>query len=274
VREESRGLRPVLFIALGLVLIVVTAVSSLFVLHRRDEHADLRARQQLAAATFVVQAVGVATSHRVAVVVTVSSAVPFTVVDATVAGEGWQVTHDRAVGLSREVDCFSTARPPDAAEAVVELHGQRRTVDLLTDSSVFDVVRSTGREACGDLDAGKALNGRATVTTKAGAQLSFDLTLSNRSVHAVMVRGFALDGTHVMTSQRLPFPVAPRSTRKVHLVITLAECLGVGQVGSNGAVDGLEVEVRVTGKGGAAAVRVGSTHLQELVEARRRERCR
>ena len=267
-------LRPVPFIAGGLVLVVSAALGSLSVLHQRDERADLRAREQLEAATFVVEAVGVASSHRVAVVLNVTSAVPFEVVDASVVGDGWQVTHGRAVGLSREVDCVNTTRPPDAAEAVVELHGQRRRVDLLAYPAVFDVVRNTGREACGDLDADKALMGRASVTTRAGAQLSLDLTLSNRSVHAVRVRGFALDGLHVLTSQKLPFPVAPRSTRRVHLVLTPAECLGVGQVGSNSVADGLEVEVRIEGKGGPATVRVGSSHLQELVETLRRERCR
>jgi hypothetical protein len=257
--------RPVPFITAGLVLVVSTAVGSLFVLHQRDTRADLRARHQLDTATFVVDAVGVASSHRVAVVLNVSSAVPFEVVDASVTGDGWQVTHGRAIGLRLDVDCLGTARPPEAAAAVVELHGQHRSVDLLADPAVFDVVRTTGREACGDLDAGKAVMGRATATTKAGAQLSFDLTVSNRSVHAVQVRGFALGGVRIATAQKLPFPVAPHSTRKVHLVLTLASCT---------VTPATELTLRVDGKGGPGALQVSSRRLPELVGALKRERCR
>lgn len=249
-------LRPVPFIALALALVLVTAIGSAAILHQPDEQADNLARDQLAAASFDVRAVGVATDHRVAVVLSISSDVQAAVVDATVDGDGWAAVHGKAVSLVRSVDCSAAPPQPRAASAVLELHGQRRTIDLLSDPKVFDVVLSTGREACGDVDATRAVRLKVTPAVRTGKVLTFALTVSNRSAHPVTVRLVNVIGARVQSVRPLvPLVVAARGTGSIRVAVT-GPCKGP-------PTD--EVTVSLDGRGGRGTSTVVSPRLRAVL---------
>lgn len=256
---------PVAFLAGALVLVLLAALGAAAALHRSSTHEAAQARRQLAAAVFTVTAVGVATDHRVALVLSVQSDVRAKVVGATVSGDGWQAVHQEDVGLLRAVDCRTTPPLPLTAAATVELHGQRRDVDLLTAPDLGDVVKRTEREACGDVDARRALALKASGTIRVPGGLQLALAVTNTSAHPVVLRGVSVGRLHVVTSKRLPLRLAPRTTTRLIVVVDARGC------GAAAPVVGLAVE----GQGGPAFLTVASADLPQLGEQVRRQRhCR
>lgn len=248
-----------------LVLALVAAASALLVLRREDSREDAQARRQLAAAVFTVTAVGVATDHRVALVLSLRSGVHARVVGASVSGDGWQAVHADGVGLVRQVDCRAAPPLPLTADATVELHGQRREVDLLTDPGLGDVVLRTGREACGDVDARRALALKASGTIRVPGGLQLALAITNKSAHPVLLRRVSVGQLHLVTSKPLPLRLAPRTTLRLIAVIDARGC------GASAPVVGLSIQ----GQGGAAFVTVASADLPQLAQLIRAQRhCR
>jgi hypothetical protein len=263
--ENRRRPGPAALVSGALLLVLITAASSVVVLHRREQHADRSARIALDAATIGVSAIGVASDHRVAVVLSVASGTAAKVVDAHVTGDGWKAVHGNDVGLVRIVDCESDPRLPSSADAVLELHGQRRAVDLLTNPDVFEVLRRTGREACGDVDARRALTLKASGTVRRpGGGLQLALVLTNRSTHLVTVRGLAVAGLHVTPPRPLPLLLRPRTTVRMIVVLDPRGC------GRGPAVVGLSID----GQGGPAYASVASADLPQLAARVRQVHCR
>ena len=251
----------VVLLAVSLVLVLVAAAGAVLALREADSREDARARERLAAAAFTVTAVGVATDHRVAVVLSLRSTLATTLVGATVSGDGWRATHDRSVSLVRDVSCEGPPPPPVAAEATVELHGQRRQVDLLADPSVFDVVARTGREACGDVEARRALALKASRAVRGGNRLRIVLALANRSLHPVVVRALSIGRLHVETSARLPLTLAPHQALRMVLLVDARRCGTAAPV----------ISLAVAGQGGGAVVTVASADLPQLGLALRQQ---
>jgi hypothetical protein len=250
-------------VSAGLLLVLVAAAASLVVLHRRDQHADQVARIVLSGAPIGLSAVGVASDHRVAVVLTVTSGTAARIVDAHVTGTGWEAVHGSGVGLVRDVDCLGDPPLPTSAEAVLELHGQRRAVDLLTDAGLVDVLRRTGREACGDVDARRALSLKASGTVRRPGGLQLALVVINRSTHSVTVRGIAVAGLHATPARRLPLVLRPHTTVRMMVVLDPRGC------GRGSAVVALSID----GLGGPAYVSVASADLPQLAAQVRKVRC-
>lgn len=256
---------PAAVIAGCIGLLLLAAAGTLTLLQREDSREDARARERLAAADFTVTAVGVATDHRVALVLSLRSSVRAKVVGASVTGDGWQAVHDHGVGLVRKVDCAGTPPLPLTAAATVELHGQRRDVDLLSDPGLTDVVARTGREACGDVDARRALALKAAGTIRVPGGLQLALAITNKSAHPVVLRRVTVGRLHLVTSKRLPLRLAPRSTVRLIAVLDARGC------GAAAPVVGLAID----GQGGPAFVTVASADLPQLGEQLRRQRhCR
>ncbi|MDX6218716.1 MAG: hypothetical protein QOJ48_397 [Frankiales bacterium] len=261
-RRRRPGL--VVLVSAGLLLVLIAAAAALVVLHRRDQHADQVARIVLSGAPIGLSAVGVASNHRVAVVLTITSGTTARVVDAHVTGTGWEAVHGSGVGLARDVDCLGDPPLPTSAEAVLELHGQRRAVDLLTDAGLVDVLRRTGREACGDVDARRALSLKASGTVRRpGGGLQLALVVINRSTHSVTVRGIAVAGLHATPARRLPLVLRPRTTVRMMVVLDPRGC------GRGPAVVALSID----GLGGPAYVSVASADLPQLAAQVRKARC-
>lgn len=254
---------PTALISAALALIVVAASAALVILHRQDQQADDAARRVLESAVIGVSAVGVASDHRIAVVLSVTTGTSAKLVDAHVTGDGWQAVHDKGVGLVRVVDCRAAPPMPTGAQAVLELHGQRRSVDLLLDSSVFDVLRHTGREACGDVDAARALTLKASGTVLVPGGLQLALVVTNRSAHPVMLEAVSVGRLHLRTSKRLPVRLAPRTTLRTVVVVDARGC------GASAGVVGLAID----GQGGPAFLTVASADLPQLAAHIRRARC-
>lgn len=259
--RRRRG--PVLLVATGLLLVLAAAAAAVLVLREQDQHADAVARGRLAGAAVSVSAVGVASDHRVAVVLSVTSGTSARIVGAHVTGDGWQAVHDRAVGLVSSVDCTAAPALPTSADAVLVLHGQHREVDLLADPGVLDVLRRTGREACGDVDARRALTARAGATTRVAAGLRIPLAITNHSAHPVTVQGIQVGGLHV-AGGRVPMVLAPRTTVRLLLLLDARGC------GRSAPL----VELLVTGRGGPSRLTVASADLPQLAVRLRDERCR
>jgi hypothetical protein len=254
---------PVELIAGGLVLVLLLASGTAWVLHRRGQRQDVAARDALAQASFSVSAVGVATDHRVALVLSLRTTLAVSVVGATVTGAGWRAVHDRGVGLLRAVDCKSPPSLPTSAAAVVQLHGQRRSVDLLTDPGLGDVVARTAREACGDVDARRALSLKASAAVRVPGGLQLALVVSNRSAHPVTLRRVSVGKLHLRTSKRLPAVLPPRSVLRTVVVLDARGC------GAPAGVVGLSVD----GRGGPAYLTVASADLPQLAARVHHERC-
>lgn len=250
-------------VAAALVLVLVSGAAALVVLRRHDHHEDLAAREALARAAFAVSAVGVATDHRVALVLSLRSATRVRLVDAHVTGAGWQAVHNRSVGLVLLVDCKGEPPLPTSAEAVVELHGQRRAVDLLVDPGLPEVVRRTGQEACGDVDARRALALKASGTVRVPGGLQLALVVTNRSEHPVTLERVTVGRLHVRTSKPLPAVLRPRATLRMIVVLDARGC------GRSAPVVGLDVD----GRGGPAFLTVDSADLPQLAPRIRHERC-
>lgn len=265
VRARRRGRGPISFLAGALVLVLLASAGAAYALRRRDSQVDAQARRRLAAATFTVSTYGVATDHRVALVLSLQSSVRARVIGAEVTGDGWRAVHDTGVGLVREVDCTGTPPMPLAAAATVELQGQKRSVDLLTDPTLFDVVVRTGREACGDVDARRALSLKASGTIRVPGGLQLALAIANKSAFPVTLRGVSVGRLHLVTNKRLPLVLAPRSTLRVIARIDARGC------GAAASVVGLSIE----GRGGPAFLTVASADLPQLAQQiRMQRRCR
>lgn len=260
--HRRRG--PVLLIAGTLALLLVAGTGALVALRRQDHHEDLEARAALANAAFSVTTVGVASDHRVALVLSLSSGTRAKLVDATVTGDGWQAMHNRSVGLVRVVDCTSAPPLPTTAQAVVELHGQRRSVDLLTDPRLADVIRRTSQEACGDVDARRALTLKASGTVRVPGGLQLALVVTNRSAHLVTLKRVVVGHLHLRTSKPLPAVLRPHTTMRMIVVLDARGC------GAPAPLVGLYV----SGQGGAAYLTVASADLPQLAVRIRQERCR
>jgi hypothetical protein len=255
--------RPVVAIAATLVLLLVAGATALVVLRRHDHHEDLVARTALANAVFGITAVGVATDHRIAVVLSLHSATGAKLVDAQVTGLGWEAVHHRSVGLVRAVDCTGDPPLPTSADAIVELHGQRRAVDLLSDPGLLDVVLRTGREACGDVDARRALTMKASGTVRVPGGLQLALVVTNRSAHLVTLRRVSVGRLHLRTSKPVPAVLRPGSTLRMIVVLDARGCGRPAPV----------VEVLVDGRGGPARLTVSSADLPQLAARIHQERC-
>lgn len=259
----QRRHRPVVGIASALVLVLAAGAAALVVMRRHDHHEDLVARSTLANAAFAVTAVGVATDHRIALVLSLHSATRARLVDAQVTGDGWQAVHDHSVGLVRVVDCRGEPALPTSADAVVELHGQRRAVDLLVNPNLIDVVRRTGREACGDVDARRALTLKASGTVRVPGGLQLALVITNRSAHPVTLKRVTVGRLHLRTSKPVPAVIRPRSTLRMIVVLDARGC------GKAASVVGLDID----GRGGPAYLTVSSADLPQLAPRIRQERC-
>ncbi|MFN2539331.1 MAG: hypothetical protein ABR549_14450 [Mycobacteriales bacterium] len=262
VLHRRRG--PIAALAGVLVLLLVAGAAALVALRREDHHDDVVARATLAKAVFDVTAVGVATDHRVAVVLSVTSGTRAELVDAHVTGDGWEAVHNKSVGLVRTVDCKGDPPLPITAEAVVELHGQRRAVDLLTEPGLAEVVRRTGREACGDVDARRALVLKASGTVRVPGGLQLALVVTNRSAHLVTLKRVAVGQLHVRTSKPLPTVLRPHTTLRMIVVLDARGCGKTAPL----------VGVSIAGRGGPAYLTVASADLPQLAVRVRQERCR
>lgn len=261
--HASRRRDGALVIGLALALLLAAGAVATVALRAQDHRADAKAREALAQAVLSVSAVGVATDHRVALVLSLRSGTAAKVVDASVEGAGWEAVHDRGVGLVTRVDCITAPTPPAAAEAVLELHGQRRTFELLTTVDLTDVLTRTGREACGDVDARRALVLKASGTVRVPGGLQLALVVTNRSAHPVVLHGVSVGDLHVRTSKGLPIALAPHATWRAVVVLDARGC------GRPKPVVGLDI----SGQGGPAFVTVASADLPQLGVAIRRERC-
>ena len=259
----ARRHRPVIAIAATLVLVLVAGATALVVLHRHDQHEDLVARTTLANAVFGITAVGVATDHRIALVLTVRSTTGAKLVGAQVTGLGWEAVHHRSVGLVRAVDCTGAPPLPTSADAIVELHGQRRSVDLLSDPGLLDVVLRTGREACGDVDASRALALKASGTVRVPGGLQLALVVTNRSAHLVTLKRVTVGLLHLRTSKPVPAVLRPHATLRMIVVL---DARGCGRPASL-------VAVAVDGRGGPAHLKVASADLPQLAARIHQERC-
>ncbi|MCU1601875.1 MAG: hypothetical protein JWO22_2584 [Frankiales bacterium] len=244
-------------------LLLAAGAVAAAVLRAKDQRADAKARNALAAAVIDVSAVGVATDHRVALVLSVRSDTSAKVVGASVDGLGWQAVHDKGVGLVTQVDCVTPPVAPSKAEAVLELHGQQRTFELLTTVDVGDVLARTGKEACGDVDARRALVLKASGTVRVPGGLQLALVVTNRSAHAVVLHDVSVGDLHVRTSKGLPVSLAPHATWRAVVVLDARGC------GKPEPVVGIDI----SGQGGAAFVTVASADLPQLGLDIRKERC-
>lgn len=250
-------------IAGALVLLLAAGAVGALVLRHRDQRADARARRALAAAAVSVSAVGVASDHRVAVVLSVRTGTSARVVDASVTGDGWRAVHGRDVGLVREVDCTTAVTAPERAEALLELHGQRRRVELLTGVDLRDVLARTSREACGDVEARRALVLKASAAVRVPGGLQLGLLATNRSTHPVRLERVTVGGLHVRTSVPLPTVLAPRASYRAVVVVDPRGCGAAASV----------VGVDVSGEGGPAFLTVASADLPQQAAAVRSAHC-
>ena len=260
----SRRRDAALVIGIALVLLLASGAVAALVLKHQDDRADARARDALAKAVLDVSAIGVASDHRVAVVLSIRSGTTARLVDAHVTGAGWSAVHDKGVGLVMQVDCVAPPAPPVSADAVLELHGQQRTFELLGSVDLSDVLVRTGKEACGDVDARRALALKASRTARVpGSLLRLSLAVTNRSIHPVVLHGITVGGLHVRISKVLPVSLAPHTTWRTIVVLDARGC------GTPKGVVGLSIN----GQGGPAFVTVASADLPQLGVAIRRERC-
>jgi hypothetical protein len=261
---RRRRISPARLIAAALILVLAAGGAGAVALKRhQDHHADLVARATLDRAVFTISAVGVATDHRVALVLSVTSTTKAKLVGAHVTGPGWASVHDKDVGLVRAVDCKSAPVLPLTAAATVELHGQRRDVDLLTDPGLADVVTRTSREACGDIEARRALTVKASGTVRVPGGLQLALVVTNRSAHRVLLRGINVGRLHLRTSKRFPTFVAPHATFRTIVVLDARGCGSAAPF----------VNVAIDGVGGKAHLTVPSADLAQLAPRMRREHC-
>jgi hypothetical protein len=161
------------------------------------------------------------------------------------------------------VDCTGIPPLPFTAAAVVERHGQRRDLDLLTDLDLAAIVVRTTHEACGDVDARRALSLKASGTVRVPGGLQLALVVKNRSAHPVTLKGVGVGKLHLRTSKRLPTVIAPRKVLRMIVVLDARGC---------GAAAGV-VGVTVDGRGGPAYLTVASADLPQLAVRIRHERC-
>ena len=170
--------------------------------------------------------------------------------------------------------CESPDPVPTAVLASAEVPGAGRrsfTLPLGTGARA----EMTGRRdaTCGALPAGRAVDlGRTTLTVER-TRLALDIELFNRSTSPVTVRSVSVPGLRTAVD-RLPVVLPPRprgspagrppSTR-LHLSLTFAQCLALGQFRDGAPVPTAWLGLAVTGRGGAARTRVVLDGLSPLL---------
>jgi hypothetical protein len=294
--DERPGISAVQAILAAILLVLGVGIPAA-VVQTQDRHREQqRAKVALQRSTFALELFGVASNHRVALVFALGGS--GRVVGTDVQGGAWRavgssLTIDRlsargaAVSLSTPVNCTGEIVPPTAARAVLELKGQRRTVDLLAGTEVAAIVRNTAQEACGQVAASKALLVQASASRTVGETVELDVRLTNRSVHDVRIAAFTVDGVGVTVDRQLPLllpkrmegarfvlDTGPAQMQTVHLVLQIRECLAIGQVLSGNVGQGLVVQVSVSGVGGQAFTSASSSGLQQQITALIRQHCR
>ncbi len=218
----------------------------------------------------------------------------------SVMGAGWRartgVTHPvfppgrDVLALSHDVDCGRPILARPEAVVTVAAGRHRRAVTLDLDPQFLSAVRQSQRAACGDVDAGEALQVVAGSARRSGDRLLVDLGLTNTSIYPVQVTGLSIEGLSVVASPAAPLVLAGREAgpvvssgvrrlgelpgRPIRLEMILLECLGVGQVHAGAARgEAATVLVRVDGRGGAGTREVAVDGLTQLRAELTQQRC-
>ena len=284
-------------VSVGLVVVLLAGVGTVVGQRRDQQQADRATTSALAGVQLSLTANGLGNDARevsLGYEVVNAGTSPVELVAARVTGSGWRVLVDlpqqlgssatASLALLRPLTCTDPTPPAPTLSVTVRVLDRKRVVNVPVPIDSGRFVGAILGPVCGDLDAALALSNSSGTARRVGDLLQVDLVLLNTSVYPVTVTGMTA-GNLAVRGPRQPVDVPARPPGPLDLeagvtrvplrvALLLGECLGDGQVVDSVIGQALQLELTVTGRGGAGSVFVPVAGLAGLYAQLVGQRCR